>query len=258
MVAPPRCRDQAELLDAFAVPVAILQDAEALSVAAAELVEDLVRGRRALRRDPVRAGVARRAAASRSPDVIAAVAAGVRRRRCAAAAAPVDVRLITIAMRTDPPERSVDVARAAVAARDLGVVGFDLAGLEATAPDMTPHLPAFGLARDGGLAITIHAGEWGGAAQVRAALAVRPDRIAHGGPAADDPALMRRAHGARHHPGPVPHEQRPGRARGATRGPPAAAPAACRRARHAVHGRPHRQRHRRSRMRRSSRSDRWG
>jgi hypothetical protein len=36
----------------------------------------------------------------------------------------------------------------------------------------------------------LHAGEWGGAAQVRRALAVEPARIAHGAPAADDPALM--------------------------------------------------------------------
>ena len=192
MVAPARCRDQAELLDAFAVPVAILQDADALSVAAAELVADLAA-------DGVRYAEIRFAPASHARGrlalaaVIVAAAAGVADgvRAAVAAGVPIDVRLITIAMRTDPPERSLEVAAAAVAAQHLGVVGFDLAGLEATAPDLVPHLPAFDHARDGGLAITVHAGEWGGAAQVRAALAVAPGRIAHGGPAADDPALMR-------------------------------------------------------------------
>ena len=37
--------------------------------------------------------------------------------------------------------------------------------------------------------MTIHAGEWGGAAQVRRALAVEPERIAHGSKTVDDDAL---------------------------------------------------------------------
>ena len=48
---------------------------------------------------------------------------------------------------------------------------------------------AFEAARDGGLRITLHAGEWGGAAQVRRALAMDPERIAHGPGTIDDPAL---------------------------------------------------------------------
>ena len=53
------------------------------------------------------------------------------------------------------------------------------------------HARAFDIAREAGLGITIHAGEWGGAAQVRAALeAVSPARIAHGARAADDASLM--------------------------------------------------------------------
>jgi adenosine deaminase len=52
------------------------------------------------------------------------------------------------------------------------------------------HALAFEAARAGGLRITLHAGEWGGAPQVRRALAVDPERIAHGPGTADDPALM--------------------------------------------------------------------
>jgi adenosine deaminase len=187
MVAPPHCRDQAELLEAFAVPVALLQDREALEVVARELVEDVAG-------DGTRYAEVRCAPASHTRagltvrEVLAAVAAGVR----AASGVGLTIRLIAIAMRTGPPERSVEVARAAVAARDagLGVVGLDLAGLEETAPAVEPHRPAFRVARDGGLGISVHAGEWGGAPQVRAALAADPDRIAHGGPAVDDPALV--------------------------------------------------------------------
>ena len=49
---------------------------------------------------------------------------------------------------------------------------------------------AYAIARDGGLGITCHAGEWGGAAQVRRTLELGPSRIAHGSPTIDDPALM--------------------------------------------------------------------
>jgi adenosine deaminase len=51
------------------------------------------------------------------------------------------------------------------------------------------HAASCAAARAGGLRITIHAGEWGGAAQVRRALEVEPERIAHGPGAADDPEL---------------------------------------------------------------------
>jgi adenosine deaminase len=53
------------------------------------------------------------------------------------------------------------------------------------------HRDAFAAARAGGLRITTHAGEWGGAAQVRRALAVEPERIAHGPGAIDDVELCR-------------------------------------------------------------------
>jgi adenosine deaminase len=71
-----------------------------------------------------------------------------------------------------------------------GLTGFDCAGREAEAPDPTWFAAAYAIARDAGLGITVHAGEWGGAAQVWRALDIEPARIAHGAPAADDPALM--------------------------------------------------------------------
>jgi adenosine deaminase len=82
------------------------------------------------------------------------------------------------------------VARMAAEFRDAGLTGFDLAGQEEAFPDPTPHLAAFEVARSAGLGITIHAGEWDGPDQVRRALAVNPSRIAHGAPAAVDPALL--------------------------------------------------------------------
>jgi len=189
--APMPCRDQAELLAAFELPLAILQDAEALERVAAELVEDIaddgtiyaeVRWAPALH---VRGGLTVR-------QVIDAVASGTKAglARVRRGGRGMEVRLIVVAIRSHAPADNEAVARVAVAAAGAGVVGFDLAGPEAAYPDPLEHRRAFAIARAGGLGLSVHAGEWGGAAQVRRALALDPRRIAHGAPAADDPALM--------------------------------------------------------------------
>ncbi len=107
-----------------------------------------------------------------------------------AAAHEIDIRLIAVALRTHDPAIAADVARTAIGALPDGVTGFDLAGIEHEAPDPGTFADAFAIARAGGLGITCHAGEWGGAAQVWRALEVDPWRIAHGAPAADDVSLM--------------------------------------------------------------------
>jgi adenosine deaminase len=185
LVAPERCADQADLLRAFDLPIALLQDAEALDRAA----EQLVRAKAAenvayleMRWGPH----LHTAKGLTQSQVIAAVAAGARR---AAVETGIEVRLIITALRSHSLEENRNLATAAVAARDLGVVAFDLAGREAAFPDPLTFKESFDIARNGGLAITLHAGEWGGAAQVRRALEVQPARIAHGGVAVDDPSL---------------------------------------------------------------------
>jgi adenosine deaminase len=85
----------------------------------------------------------------------------------------------------------VKLARTAARFRDQGLTGWDLAGAEARFPDPLTHAAAYEVAREEGLRITVHAGEWGGAAQVKRALAVSPERIAHGPGAIDDPDLCR-------------------------------------------------------------------
>jgi adenosine deaminase len=186
LVAPARCRDQAELLRAFDLPVALLQDAEALERCAHELVDDVAGdGTRyvEIRWAPslhLERGLGLR-------DGIAAVTRGA---ATGHRASGVEVRLIVVALRTHPVDTAVAVAREAVGFLAEGVVGFDLAGVEEAMPDPRAFEPAFAVARAGGLGITCHAGEWGGATQVRAALAVRPWRIAHGAPAVEDAELM--------------------------------------------------------------------
>jgi adenosine deaminase len=186
LVAPRRCLDQADLLRAFDLPVALLQDAEALERVASELVEDVAG-------DGTRYAEIRWAPSLHTQrglslaDGIAAVVRGTHR---AAATERIDIRLIAVALRTHEPDVAIDVARTAVGFLADGLTGFDVAGIEREVPDPRVFLGAFDIARAGGLGITCHAGEWGGAAQVWTALEVQPWRIAHGAPAADDPALM--------------------------------------------------------------------
>jgi len=185
LIAPMPCADQAELLRAFDLPIALMQDAEALERITAELVE--TKAAEGVRYVEIRWGPRLHVARGLSlGDGIAAVIAGA---RDAASRTGTVVRLICTALRSHDPAGNVVLAETAARFRDEGLTGFDLAGPEAAYPDPLTHGDAFTAARAGGLRITVHAGEWGGAPQVRRALDVAPERIAHGPGSIDDPAL---------------------------------------------------------------------
>jgi adenosine deaminase len=185
LVAPMPCASQAELLEAFDLPIALLQDAEALHRVTAELVE--TKAADGVRYVEIRWGPRLHVARGLSlSDGIAAVCTGARE---AAGRTGTTVRLIATALRSHDPDDNVALAEAAARYIDQGLTGWDLAGPEAAFPDPLAHGRAFDVARANGLRITIHAGEWGGAAQVRRALVVEPERIAHGPGALADPVL---------------------------------------------------------------------
>ena len=187
LVAPMPCRDQAELLRAFDLPITLMQDAEALERITSELVE--TKAAENVRYVEIRWGpllhVARGLSVS---DGIAAVARGA---RDAAARTGTEVRLICTALRSHDAAANRELAETASGFLGDGVTGWDLAGPEERFPDPQLHSAAFATARAGGLRITLHAGEWGGATQVRRALEMNPERIAHGPGAIDDPDLCR-------------------------------------------------------------------
>ena len=185
LIAPMPCADQAELLRAFDLPIALMQDADALERITGELVE--TKAGDGVRYIEIRWGPLLHVSGGLSlTDGIAAVCRGA---QDAAHRTGTIVRLISTALRSHEPEANLALAETAARFRDQGLVGWDLAGPEEAFPDPMIHAAAFEAARDGGLRITIHAGEWGGAAQVRRALEVEPERIAHGPGAADDPEL---------------------------------------------------------------------
>ena len=99
-------------------------------------------------------------------------------------------RVIICALRHLEPRVSETLAELAVAYRDRGVVGFDLAGGEAGHP-ASRHAAAFDHARKHDLACTCHAGEGDGASSVREALhSCCANRIGHGTRLIEDRSLM--------------------------------------------------------------------
>jgi adenosine deaminase len=87
--------------------------------------------------------------------------------------------LIVCAMRHLPPSETLRAARLALRYRDLGVVGFDLAGAERGHPP-SEHAQALNLLRDAGLPLTLHAGEADDAERVLEAGRMGAQRIGHG------------------------------------------------------------------------------
>ena len=186
LVAPMPCRDQEELLRAFDLPIALMQDAEALERITVELVES--KAAEGVRYVEIRWGPLLHV--TRGLSLADGIDAVVRGAETASARTRTVVRLIATALRSHDPGDNVVLAETASRFQDRGLTGWDLAGPEARFPDPLAHARAFEAARAGGLRITVHAGEWNGAAQVRRALEVEPERIAHGEAAADDTALV--------------------------------------------------------------------
>lgn len=93
------------------------------------------------------------------------------------------VRGLLAAMRQ--ADHDEEVAALAVAYRDRGVVGFDIAGPEAGFP-AEQHAKAFQMVREAWLPATVHAGEADGLRSIAGALRVGACRLGHGIRIADD------------------------------------------------------------------------
>lgn len=108
---------------------------------------------------------------------------------------PLPSGLILCAMRERSAAEGERVAALAVRYRGHGVIGFDLAGPERGHPP-AEHAGALRIARDGGVPLTIHAGEADAAARVLEAARLGARRIGHGLHLADalagraDPGLI--------------------------------------------------------------------
>lgn len=182
-----KASDLAEYLTKFDLPVRILQNPEALTRVAAELIEDVAKENvryAEVRFAPwlhVRRGM-------RLSQAIRAVIDGLCRGQ---EATGVRSRLIVCCMRHHSPQDNLTLAEVAVRCKEAGVSALDLAGDEALSTPSTLPVEAFRLAREQGLHRTVHAGEGAGPESIRLAIdLLGAERLGHGVRLREDPALM--------------------------------------------------------------------
>ncbi|MET9038624.1 adenosine deaminase [Streptomyces mirabilis] len=114
------------------------------------------------------------------PEVVETVQEGLAAGMAKAAAAGTPVRVGTLLCGMRMFDRTREIADLAVAFRDAGVVGFDIAGAEDGFPP-SDHLAAFEHLRGESVPFTIHAGEAHGLPSIHQALQVcGAQRIGHG------------------------------------------------------------------------------
>jgi len=102
----------------------------------------------------------------------------------------IKVGLIASVNRHESPDLAEQVAWLAVDHMKHGLMGLDLAGNEAEFPS-SPFYGIFKEARESGLRVTIHAGEWGPASNVREAIEnLGAERIGHGVRVLEDDSVV--------------------------------------------------------------------
>ncbi|WP_282602781.1 adenosine deaminase [Paracoccus sp. PARArs4] len=103
----------------------------------------------------------------------------------------IDSRAILTSIRHFGPERSKTTAICAAETAGGWVTGFGMGGAEGVGR-ATDYAWSFDCAREAGLGLTCHAGEWGGPDSIRDALSLGCTRIGHGVRAIEDNALVDR------------------------------------------------------------------
>ncbi|ADB29279.1 adenosine deaminase [Kribbella flavida DSM 17836] len=169
-------------LETFDHTVAVMQHAEAITRVASECVQDLAAD--GVVYAEIRYAPEQHLTAGLSLEqVVDAVGAGFEH-GMAHAERPIVARQLLTAMRHQA--RSMEIAELAVAYRDAGVVGFDIAGAEAGYPP-TRHLDAFEYLQRENAHFTIHAGEAFGLPSIWQAIQwCGADRLGHGVRIIDD------------------------------------------------------------------------
>ncbi len=165
-----------EYLRGFEITLKVMQTEEALERVAFELAEDAHREN--VRYMEVRySPMLHTQRGLKLTKVVEAVLAGLRRAR---ETYGIKANVIICGIRNISPESSYQMAELAVAYKNRGVVGFDLAGAEADNP-AKHHKHAFQLVRDNNINCTIHAGEAYGPESIAQAIHVcGAHRIGHG------------------------------------------------------------------------------
>jgi adenosine deaminase len=172
-------------LETFAHTVAVMQTPSGLRRVASESVQDLAED--GVVYAEIRWAPEQHVGAGLSlNEVVDAVLAGFADGVALAAAKGQTIRVGALATAMRHAARSREIAELAVAYRDAGVVGFDIAGAEAGFPP-TRHLDAFEYLRRENYHFTIHAGEAFGLPSIWEAIQwCGTDRLGHGVRIVDD------------------------------------------------------------------------
>ncbi len=176
LIAPESCPDLDEYLKRFALPVAVMQTAEAIERIAFELYEDAAREN--VKYMEVRFGPLLHLEQGLNLDqVIGSVVCGIKR---AEQQYDIHGNCILSILRTMPKDRINDVIDAGAKYLGQGVAGFDLAASEL--PGFCHEfIPYAKYALEKGYRVTIHAGEQGVGQNVYDAIALLgAERIGHG------------------------------------------------------------------------------
>ncbi len=185
-VGPPKCADLAELLTYAPPNYPVMQTEEHPRLVTLDLFDQLRRDNvlyAELRYAPLlhteKGLTARQVVAS----VESATAEGVR-------STGVEARIILCTLAFYPAAQSMETVRLVEEFQGTYVAGFDVAADNPVDP-ISDHIPAFRYAREHGIPYTAHAGESRGAKNVRQTLLdLSPQRLGHGVPCLEDPALV--------------------------------------------------------------------
>ncbi len=171
-----KCKSLVEYLRPFDITLSVMQEAEALTRTAFELAEDAAKENiwyLEVRYSPVlhtRKGL-------KLTEIVDAVLAGL---KAAEKKYSIKTGVLICGMRNINPETSLTLAELAMAYKNQGVVGFDLAGAEESYP-AKHHREAFYLILNNNINCTAHAGEAYGPESIHQALHYcGAHRIGHG------------------------------------------------------------------------------
>jgi adenosine deaminase len=186
LIPGTNCKSLEEYLRPFDITLKVLQDPESLSRVAFELAEDAARENiwyLEVRYSPV----LHTHKGMKLPEIVEAVRHGLER---AEKKYHIKTGIIICGMRNINPQTSLILAELAVAYKNKGVVGFDLAGVEESYP-AKHHREAFYQILNNNINCTAHAGEAYGAESIHQALHYcGAHRIGHGTRLKEDGDLL--------------------------------------------------------------------
>jgi len=173
-------------IEKFKVTLAVLQTPEAMRRVTFELAEDAVKEN--VRYMEIRySPVLHTERGMTTMESLDAVLLGIRE---AEDAFPIKMGVIICGIRNISPEVTLQLDELAIAYKNKGVVGFDLAGVEENFP-AKDHLEAFYLIRNNNINVTLHAGEAYGPSSIHQAIhRCGANRIGHGTRLKEDGDLL--------------------------------------------------------------------